>query len=178
MAKQRTKLKSFFDGKRRRCRLDNFLVLKDRQDVLRMKLSVSMPLSNEPAAGMEDEFTGPYLLMVTDKSTLNSSKPSVAVEGAHVSIFATDAGKSPTVVTSGAQLQNFHLVGDGIEDKRTVALEFVAYLPLVAPLKEWCFPALHKDFYLEVVPSQLEIVAPEKPPRQVKAKPQQGALIN
>ena len=56
MAKQLARLKDFFEGKRRRCTLDDYHQLKSQGNENRMKLMISMPLSNQPVDGIPDEF--------------------------------------------------------------------------------------------------------------------------
>ena len=182
MAKQRTKLKDFFEGKRRRCRLQNFQVLKDRKDILRAKLLVSMYLSNQPADGMNDKFAEPYLLMAGEKSTLNLARVAVGVDNATFHIFATDTSSRAAIKASAADLQNFRLIGEGSDEKRSVTLEFDAQLPVTDaeddPLVNWLMKHLHGDFYVESIPSQMELAEeagsdPKDPKPNKKKKAEQ-----
>jgi hypothetical protein len=188
MAKQRTKLKDFFEGKRRRCRLQNFQVLKDRKDILRAKLLVSMYLSNQPADGMNDKFAEPYLLMAGEKSTLNLARVAVGVDNATFHVFATDVSTRPSVKANAADLQNFRLIGEGVDEKRTVTLVFDAQLPVTDaeddPLVNWLMKHLHGDFFVESVPSQMTIEEdkvngsdPADPKPNRKKKPEQANLL-
>jgi len=93
MAKQKTKLKEFFEGRRRQCELQVINVLKNKAGERRIKMSVIMPLSGQPVTGMPDIFTEPYMLMQKEKSTLNFSKIDVAVNEAAFNIFSTDTIK-------------------------------------------------------------------------------------
>jgi hypothetical protein len=47
MAKQKTKLKEFFEGRRRQCELQVINVLKNKAGERRIKMSVIMPLSGQ-----------------------------------------------------------------------------------------------------------------------------------
>jgi hypothetical protein len=175
MAKQRTKLKDFFEGKRRRCRLQDFRVLKDRKDILRMRLSIQMPLSNEPATGMNEKFSEPYLLMAKQDSDFNSSKVNVGVANASFHIFSTDTVSRAAVKSGSADLQSFHLVGIGTGESREVFLQFDAELPVTDAeddaLTNWAMKHLHADFFVEAVPAQMEIASdPQDPPPNGKKK--------
>lgn len=183
MAKQRTKLKDFFEGKRRRCRLQDFHILKDRKDILRAKLSVSMYLSNEPATGMNDVFVDPFMLMSKDKSELNLSRVNVGVDNAKFEIFSTDASsRTSAKAPAGADLQNFRLIGEGLGEDREVSLEFDAQLPVTDaeddPMVRWIMKHLHGDFFVEVVPAQMELkdADPADPPPNRKKTPTQAKL--
>lgn len=181
MAKQRTKLKDFFEGKRRRARLQDFRVLKDRKDILRMRLSVEMPLSNEPADGMNEKFSEPFFLMEKEKSSLDYSRVNVGVDNAAFNIFVTDTS-SRAAIKSIADLQNFHLSATGVDDSREVFLEFDAELPVSDaeddPLTSWAMKHLHGDFFVEAIPAQMEIESDPKDPTPNKKKKadKQGSL--
>ena len=182
MAKQRTKLKDFFEGKRRRVRLQDFRVLKDEKDILRIKLSVKMPLSNQPADGMNDCFSDPYFLMAKEKGSLNYSKVNVAVDNATFHVFSTDSQQRPSVRAATSNLQTFRLTAEGVDEKREVSLEFNAELPVTDaeddPLMNWAIKHLHADFFVEAVPSQMELeTEPVDPKPNKKKKPEQANLL-
>ena len=190
MAKQLARLKKFFDGKRRRCTLDDYHQLKSAGNENRMKLMISMPLSNQPVSGLPDEFTEEYALMEREESAANFKKIAVEVKAAKFTIFTTDTIKSHVVRTDGCTLNSFRLIGAGVEEKRTVSLDFVVYMPWGDPLHKWCADNLHGDFFCETVPSQMELVEddePEKPkakkgkkgfdPEAIKKAAKQGELI-
>ena len=130
-----------------------------------MKLMISMPLSNQPVSGLPDEFTEEYALMEREESAANFKKIAVEVKAAKFTIFTTDTIKGHVVRTDGCTLNSFRLIGTGIEDKRTVSLDFVVYIPWSENLHKWCSDTLHSDFFCEVVPSQMELIEeePEKP---------------
>ena len=170
MAKKNARLKDFFEGKRRQCSLQDYRPLKTKAGERRLKLSVEMPLSNMPVDGMPDDFTEEYALMEREKSKVNLSKVAVELEGALYSIFSTDTIGRPSVTINGATLNSFRLIGDGVEDQRTVSLEFTVYLPWTDDLRDWCGIHLHEDFFAEVVPSQMELVEEEPVEKPIKAK--------
>jgi hypothetical protein len=170
MAKLLSKLKGFFDGKRRVCRLDDYRLLKTKGDERRVKLMVSMPLSHQPADGMPDDFLEPFLLMEKEKSKTNFSKIGVILEGALFTIYSTDVSPTPDVKGTSATLQDFKLIASGVDEKRTVALEFVAYMPWSVSLRNWKDENCHSDFFVEVIPQQMELPVEEKAEKPVKAK--------
>lgn len=172
MAKNEVKIKDFFEGKRRKCSLDNFQVLRAKNSKHTIKLAISMPLSNDSIAGIPTVFAEPFGIMAKDKSPHNLSKVSVIVESAEFSIFSTDVVKRAYANSNAASLQNFRLVGEGVDEKRTVSLEFDSYLPGTEPLRDWCWDHLHKDFFIEVVPAQMELEEQEddKPKNKKNAK--------
>jgi hypothetical protein len=168
MAKQLVRLKEFFEGKRRRCTLDDYHQLKSTGNENRMKLMISMPLSNNPVDGLPTEFSEEYMLMKRQESAANFKKISVEVKAAKFTIFTTDAIKSHVVRTDGCTLNSFRLIGNGVEEKRTVSLDFVVYLPWGDPLHKWCAENLHGDFFCETVPSQMQLI--EEDPQEKKGK--------
>ena len=192
MAMQLARLTDFFEGKRRRCTLDDYHQLKSAGNENRMKLMISMPLSNQPVSGLPDEFTEEYALMEKEDSAANFKKIAVEVKAAKFTIFTTDTIKGHVVRTDGCTLNSFRLIGVGVEEKRTVSLDFVVYMPWGDPLHKWCAENLHADFFCEVVPSQMQLIEeePEKPakgkkkdkrtdfdPDVIKKAAKQGELI-
>ena len=170
MAKQLARLTDFFEGKRRRCTLDDYHQLKSAGNENRMKLMISMPLSNEPATGLPNEFVEEFGLMEKEDSAANFKKISVEVKAAKFTIFTTDTIKSHVVRTDGCTLNNFRLIGAGVEEKRTVSLDFVVYMPWGEPLHKWCSDTLHGDFFCETIPSQMELIEEEEAPKSKKGK--------
>lgn len=174
------KLKDFFEGRRRKCELQVFNVLKNKAGERRIKLFVVMPLSGEPVTGTPDLFTEPYLLMQKENSSMNLSKIDVELDGAALDIFSTDTIASPAVKISGATLQDFRMMGDGCDDKRKVSLEFSIYMPYTMPLRDWGCDHIHAEFFVEVTPSQMEIPAEEPKAEEKpegKKKNQQAELV-
>jgi hypothetical protein len=176
MAKQLARLKDFFEGKRRRCTLDDYHQLKSSGNENRMKLMISMPLSNEPVSGLPDEFTEEYALMEKENSAANFKKIAVEVKSAKFTIFTTDTIKSNVVRTDGCTMNSFRLIGQGAEDKRKVSLDFVVYIPWSDNLHKWCAENLHGAFFCETIPSQMTIEEQERPPKGKKT-PQQTELV-
>jgi hypothetical protein len=172
MAKQLARLKDFFEGKRRRTTLDDYHQLKSTGNENRMKLMISMPLSNQPVDGLPDEFTEEYALMEREDSAANFKKIAVEVKAAKFSIFTTDTIRGHVVRTDGCTLNNFRLIGTGIEEKRKVSLDFTVYIPWSETLHKWCSDTLHGDFFCETVPSQMELQEdePEEKPKAKKGK--------
>lgn len=174
MAKQETKLKHFFEGKRRECELRDFHVLKDRQDVKRIKLSIVMPLSNRPATGMPEDFAEQFFLMDKEMCSTNASKIAVSMDGATAEIFSTDTVKGAAITSIGAVLQDFKMVGVGLKEKRTVSLEFTMTAMHTVKLLDWADKHLHATFYIEALPSQMELPTEEEPSK----KPKKGKQTN
>ena len=170
MAKQLARLKDFFEGKRRRCTLDDYHQLKSQGNENRMKLMISMPLSDQPADGLPDEFAEEYALMGKHKSAANFKKIAVEVKAATFTIFSTDTIKSHAVRAGSCTLNSFRLIGVGVEEKRTVSLDFVVYIPWSDSLHKWCSDTLHGDFFCETIPTQMELVEDnqEKPAKGKK----------
>lgn len=187
MAKQLARLKDFFEGKRRRCTLDDYKQLKSAGNENRMKLMISMPLSNHPVDGIPDEFTEEYALMEKGNSAANFKKIAVEVKAATFTIFSTDTIKNHSVRAGSCTLNGFRLIGTGVEEKRTVSLDLVVYIPWSEGLHAWCAENLHGDFFCETVPSQMELVEEEKPkvkkakkefnPGAISSAAKQGELI-
>ena len=67
-------------------------------------------------------------------------------------VFAPVTGE--VVAINGALLHKFAMVGEGVGEKRTVALEFLIYLPATKPLHEWEWDATHAEFFVESVKAQ------------------------
>lgn len=130
----------------------------------RIKLTVEMPLSNTLVAGIPDEFAEEYALMEKQKSAANFKKISVILEGAQLKIFTTDTSKRSAVDISGVTIQDVKLVATGIEDKRTVQMEFMAHLPGSELLRDWAWDHLHMDFFTEVIPTQMSLEEEDQPP--------------
>lgn len=169
MAKDVSKLRSFFDGKRRECNLKDYHVLQDTQGRKRITLAVMMPLSNKPATGMPEEFAEQFMVMGREDSCSDFSKVSVTVQGATCDIFHTDVSNRAASKSIGAELQNFRMIGSGKKEKREIALHFTLTASHTDTLLDWADKHLHMKFWLEVVPSQMELKE-EKEPKDKKAK--------
>lgn len=170
MAKQRTKLGAFFSGHRRECKLGDWQLLKDENGHRRFKLPIDMVLSRRPASGIPDVFVEQFLLMDKEKSQNNLNKIDVILENAAVSIFVTDTLVSPTVTATGVTLQDFRLIGMGIEDKREVKLHFNMYLPYALPWRDWACDNQHATIFMEVQSTQMELPVEDEAPAQSRTK--------
>ena len=170
MAKMNARLKDFFEGKRRRYNLQDYRPLNTKAGERRLKLMVSMLLNDQAAVGMPAELQEEFFIMQRQKSKVNLSKIAVEVEGVLFSIFSTDTVSNAAVVQGGGTLNDFKLVGAGIDDKRTVSLEFVVYLPWSDGLRDWAGVHLHEEFFAEAVPSQMELVDTEPAQKPLKEK--------
>lgn len=174
MAKKNAKIRDFFEGKRRQCTLTDYRQLKSKENVRRMKLMISMPLSHTTVHGMPAAFIEEYALMEKESSVANYKKIFAEMEGAKFSIFSTDTIKRCAVRSDGVMLSNFRLVGEGIGDKRTVHLEFTAEIPWSMELRDWCSETQHSDFFSETIPTQMtleeseEAPEPERSPKRKK----------
>ena len=175
MGKQRAKLLGFFVGKRRECELRDAHVHKDHGNTRWIRLSISMPLSGRSIEGMPEVFADQFTLMEKEDSAFNSAKNEFEIESATLAIYSTDTMMTPTVVTTGATLQDFRLAGEGVKDQRTVCLEFTADVPYSVPLREWCDEHLHMTFFADIASSQMEITPVVEAKK--KNKPKQTAML-
>jgi hypothetical protein len=167
MAKTNTKLSDFFEGKRRRVRLSDITLLCSRGNETRIKLTMEMPLSDQPFVGTPDVISEQFALMGKAKSQIDFAKVSVEMEGLELGIFSTDTVKQPTARAVGATLQSFRMTAEGIEDKRTVDLIFEAYFPATKSIWDWGYGHKNADFFVECVASQLKME--EKPEKKKQA---------
>ena len=172
-----TTIRHLFDGKRRQCTLSDCHPLKDKSKVRRMKMIIRQSLSLQPFEGMPEEFSEEVNVMLKQDSLANFKKIFVKMDGAKLSVFSTDTVKTSVWNTNGAALNGFKLLGDGIGEKRNVQLEFTAYVPWSDKVKDWCGDHLHEDFYLEAVPSQMEIPA-EIPAEKPAGKKKNGKVTD
>jgi hypothetical protein len=176
MGKSLARLKHLFEGKRRQCTLADWRPLKDKANVRRIKMTVVSSLSNQPFEGMPEDFEEEVSVMLKQKSTANFKKISVEMEGAQFTVFPTDTASSAWWKSHAVTLTSFKLLGAGVEDRRTVDLEFTAYVPWTDVLRDWVGDHLHNDFFLEVIPSQMEIPAETPAEKPAKKKKKDGRL--
>lgn len=169
MAKQLARLKDFFEGKRRRCTLEDYHQLKTAGGEDRMKLLVSMPLSNQPVDGIPGQFAEPFGMMAKQDSSANFLKFGVEIKAARFAIFSTDTIKNSALKSDSATLNSFRLIGDGTEEKRKVSLDFAVYIPWNPNVRDWCGDHLRGDFFCETVPAQQEMFEDDKPVKKQKA---------
>jgi hypothetical protein len=154
MAKAAKKLEDFFGAGRRRCTLDRGELLKSKGNEKRMKLNVSMPMSNTNLSHCPEPFLTQFDVMHKQDAATNRARIDVEFDSMAVRIFSTDSLVEPVVSIQGALLHKFAMVGEGIGEKRTVTLEFLIYLPATKPLHDWEWDATHAEFFIESVKSQ------------------------
>lgn len=182
MGKTSTRLKDFFEGKRRKCRLQEAALLVSSEDDRRIKFSIIMPLSNEPYEGTPDVVSEQFAIMAKEKSTVNFAKIDIDFDEANVKIFTTDTVKRAFHSSIGASLQNFRTSASGVDEKRTVDLLFDLRIPGSEEIWTWIYRHKHAEFYLETVPQQRSLDdeeeedKPEAPSKGAK-KPRQQTLM-
>jgi hypothetical protein len=154
MSKTAKTLEDFFNARRRVCTLVRGELLKSKGEEKRMKLSVSMPLSNSELTDCPEPFLTQFGVMEKHDSALNRARIDVEFNSMLVRIFSTNSIVEPTVSITGALLHKFAMVGEGTGEKRTVSLEFLIYLPATKPLHDWEWDATHSDFFIESVKAQ------------------------
>jgi len=152
-------LKDFWNSHRREVRLEKSELLSNRAEEKRLKLHLSMPLSNIPATHMPEDFIGPFGLMEKQGSPVNETRVDVILKGMTVDLFPLLESKVPKriISQSGATLQGFKLVAEGKEDKREVHLTFLAYLPHSTALYAACDTYHHSTIFMEAAYSQSEM---------------------
>jgi hypothetical protein len=157
MANQ-TKVKQFFDGRRREARLLLYTHLKTKAEENRFKLSLSIPLLNQSVVSMPKAVSDVFSVMAKDDSDLSRAKLAVFLEGMTLELFATDTQKgAPSLSITGCTFKSLQLVAAGVAEKRTIDLEMMAYVPASLALHDWVYPQLHGTFFLEAVYSQSEM---------------------
>ncbi len=154
MAKTAKKLENFFGARRRRVMLVRGELLKSKGNERRMKLSVSMPLSNTTLTDCPEPLLTQFGVMEKQDSALNRARVDIEFDSMAVRIFSTDSLVEPIVAIQGALLHKFAMVGEGVGEKRTVAAEFLIYLPATKPLYDWAWDATHAEFFIECVKAQ------------------------
>lgn len=168
-------LKHLFEGRRRQCTLTDWRLLKDKSKVKRVKMIITQSLSLQPFEGMPEEFEQEVAVMMKQKSTANFAKLALEMEGVLFSVFVTDT--SPLWWKSHAvQINGFKLLGEGVDEKRTVDLQFTAYVPMGDGMRQWLDDTLHEDFFLEAIPSQRELSAETPAEKPVKGKKKNKSL--
>ena len=153
---QPTKLKTFFEGHRRKCFLIQWIQHCNRAGVSTIKLDMRLPLLNQSLIGMNDEIGEPFGLMAKNDSKTERSAINVEIEGMTLDIFSTDTSKDHWVSTTGAKLMKLYLATVGEGEKKEVNLHMAIYVPFTKEMMEWAAIHLHKDFYIETVYSNSE----------------------
>ena len=157
MANQ-TKIKSFFDGRRREARLLLYTHLKTRAEENRFNLSLSMPLLNRALVSMPKAVSDVFSIMAKDDSDLSRAKLAVFMEGMTLEVYTTDTQTgAPVLSITGCTFKGLQLAAASAAEKRTIDLEMMAYVPASLALHDWVYPQLHGTFFLEAVYSQSEM---------------------
>lgn len=154
MPKTSKKLEDFFGARRRRVTLVRGELLRSKGNEKRMKLSVSMPLSNTSLTDCPEPILTQFGVMEKQDSALNRARIDVEFDSMAVRIFSTDSLVEPVVAIHGALLHKFAMVGEGTGEKRAVAAEFLIYLPATKSLYDWAWDATHAEFFVECVKAQ------------------------
>ena len=153
-----TKIKSFFDGRRREARLVLYTHLKTKAEENRFKLSLSLPLLNRSLVSMPKAVSDVFSIMAKDDSDLSRAKLAVFLEGMTLEVYSTDTQTgAPVLSITGCTFKSLQLAAAGVAEKRTIDLEMMAYVPASLVLHDWVYPQLHGTFFLEAVYSQSEM---------------------
>src|ERR1700733_13448380 len=121
MGQQSKKLTDFFGGRRRSCMLIQSVLLKSKGNEKRMKLTVSMPLSGTNLTNAPEPFLTQFMVCEKEDSASNHAAIDVQFDSMAASIYSTDDIVNPTVLSHGALLHRFAMIGKGTGDKRTVS---------------------------------------------------------
>lgn len=155
MPKTQKKLSDFFGSRRRKCTLITSSLLKSKGNEKRMKLTVSMPLSNTDMQDIPTDFLSQFRVMETEDSASNRCMIEVEFNSMAIRIFSTDTIIEPSVPTiQGALLHHFAMIGEGTGEKRRVSLDFLIYLPATKALHDWEWDHVHAELHLEAIQSQ------------------------
>jgi hypothetical protein len=155
MAKNVKKLVDFFGARRRSAWLVKSELLKSKGNEKRMKLHVSMPMSNTTLTDVPTDFFNQFSVMEKEDSASNRSAIDVEFNSMAVRIFSTETTTEPSFPSvQGALLHHFSMVGEGTGEKRTVSLDFLIYLPATKEMHDWEWHHTHAEFFLEAVQSQ------------------------
>jgi hypothetical protein len=153
---QPAKLKTFFEGHRRKCFLVQWIQHCNRAGVSTIKMDMRLPLLGPVLIGMNQEIGEPFSLMAKLDSKTERSAINVEIEGMSLDIFSTDSSKDHWVSTTGAKLMKLYLATVGEGEKKEVNLHMAVYVPFTKEMMEWAAIHLHKDFYIETVYSNSE----------------------
>ena len=111
MGKQSKKLTDFFGGRRRSCMLIQSVLLKSKGNEKRMKLTVSMPLSGTNLTNAPEPFLTQFMVCEKEDSASNHAAIDVQFDSMAASIYSTDDIVNPTVLSHGALLHRFAMIG-------------------------------------------------------------------
>lgn len=165
---QGTKIKSFFEGRRRECFVKSWTHLKTAAGEPRIKMELKMPLLNKALLGMPDAVGVAYSVMSEDESKVLRANLNIYCEGMTVDFFAADESVSRVLSVTGALFDKLRLEAKGSGEKRTLDLHFVAYTPANVQLRDYMWDTNHGTFFMETVYSQSELefaglTTPEEP---------------
>jgi hypothetical protein len=124
VAKNVLKLEDFFGAKRRAAILLSSQLLRSKGKERRMKLSVTMPMTNSDLSQCPAPFFAQFGVMEKQDSATNRATVDAEFDSMGVRIFSTDSIIEPTVSLSGALLHKFAMTGEGSGEKRLVSLDF------------------------------------------------------
>jgi len=154
MAKNAKKLEDLLGAQRRRVVHVKGELLKSKGNEKRMKLFVSMPLTNTNLADCPEPLLSQFEVMEKEDSANNRARIDIEFDSMSVRIFSTDTLVEPVVSVTGALLHKFAMIGEGTGEKRTVSAEFLIYVPATRPLYDWGWDAPHAEFFIECVKAQ------------------------
>lgn len=152
-----SKLKSFFEGRRRKASLNAWSHLRTKVGESRIKLDLCLPLLNESIVGMNEAISEAFSVMAKDESKIERTSLNVEMEGFTMEMFSTPDVKSPEVSSTGVKIMKLALVAGGEAEKRTLDLTMTVYIPASIQMRDWAWDHLHKDFHLEAIYSQSEM---------------------
>lgn len=162
------KLKEFFEGNRREMVLDDWRPLRSAGGETRFKLHLRMPLLNHNQTGVPEEISKAFGGLAADDSPINQSRLNIMYDGMTVEFFTDDQAKLPwsngkdglqggIASVTGVMFDKFVLVANGKGEKRTVDMEFIAYVSATPGMKDWTFENLHGTVFCEAEYSQSEM---------------------
>lgn len=151
------KLKDFFGGNRRKAHLLRWEHLVNAAGEPRIKLTLKLPMLNQAAVGLHGAISDQFDLMAKQDSKIQSAKLDVYWEGMTIEVFTTDTVKRRAAMSTGATMMKFSLQSEGDEEKKTVDLHCVVYLPANEQWRDWAWIHRGADFWLAAEYSQSEI---------------------
>jgi hypothetical protein len=151
------KLKDFFGGHRRKAHLLRWEHLVNAAGEPRIKLTLKLPLLNEPLVALHGAIGDQFALMAREDSKVPSAKVDVYLEGMTLEVFSTEKIRHKAALSTGVTMLKFSLQAEGEEEKKTVDLHFVAYLPASEQWRDWAWTHRGADFWMAAEYSQTEL---------------------
>lgn len=180
----KAKLKSFFEGHRRKAFLKSWTHLKTTAGESRIKLELRVPLLNESYQGMNPEISDVFTVMAKDSSSVGTTKLNCELEGMTLECFTTSdtkSSKKPNVSSTGVKMLKLALEPIGEGEKRGIDLNVTAYVPASEQLRDWAWGTLHNEFGLEAAYSQSEMdydgAEEEEEPEEEEEEESEAALV-